>query len=123
IIDFGMVRPMKVAPDAAGRIVAGTPGYIAQDQVLHPVELDGRADVYALAGTIYNVTMGRSFFDDIANPRDRIFAHMKQQPLEDPRLLTGYPAELVKLMRAATALDPNDRPYPMEFGRAFEAAL
>lgn len=123
IIDFGMVRPMRVAADAAGRFVAGTPGYIAPDQVLDPVELDGRADVYALAGTIYNVTTGRSFFDDVANPRDRIFAHMKQQPLEDARLLPGYPAELIKLMRAATALDPNDRPYPMEFGRAFESAL
>jgi serine/threonine-protein kinase len=114
---------MKVAPDAAGRFVAGTPGYIAPDQVLDPVELDGRADIYALAGTIYNVTTGRSFFDEIANPRDRIFAHMKNQPLEDIRLLQGYPTELVKLMRAATAVDPKDRPYPMEFGRAFEAAL
>lgn len=123
IIDFGMVRPMKVAADAAGRFVAGTPGYIAPDQVLDPVELDGRADVYALSGTIYNVTTGRSFFDEIGNPRDRIFAHMKNQPLEDARLLAGYPTELVKLMRAATALDPRDRPYPMEFGRAFEAAL
>ncbi len=123
VIDFGMVRPMKVAPDAAGRFVAGTPGYIAPDQVLDPVELDGRADVYALAGTIYNVTTGRAFFDEVENPRDRIFAHMKRQPLEDARLLPGYPAELIKLMRAATALDPSDRPHPMEFGRAFEAAL
>ena len=48
---------------------------------------------------------------------------MQRHPLEDPALLTGYPADLVKLMRAATALDPNDRPLPMEFGRAFEAAL
>src|SRR5690606_11714772 len=39
VIDFGMVRPMKVAPDAAGRFVAGAPGYIAPDQVLDPVEL------------------------------------------------------------------------------------
>jgi serine/threonine-protein kinase len=123
IIDFGMVRPTRVAPDAAGKFVAGTPGYIAPDQVLDPVELDGRADVYALAGTVYNVTTGRTFFDDISNPRDRIFAHMKQPPLEDGRLLPGYPAELIKLMRAATALDPNDRPRPVEFGRAFEASI
>ena len=123
IIDFGMVRPMRVAPDAAGKFVAGTPGYIAPDQVLDPVELDGRADVYAFAGAIYNVTTGRTFFDDVSNPRDRIFAHMKQQPLEDARRLNGYPAELIKLMRAATALDPNDRPRPMEFGRAFEACI
>lgn len=123
IIDFGMVRPMRVNADAAGKFVAGTPGYIAPDQVLDPVELDGRADVYALAATIYNVSTGRSFFDEIENPRDRIFAHMKRQPLEDARLLPGYPAEMIKLMRAATALDPNDRPRPMEFGRAFEACL
>lgn len=123
IIDFGMVRPMRVSTEAAGKFVAGTPGYIAPDQVLDPIELDGRADVYALAGTIYNVTTGRTFFDDIESPRDRIFAHMKRAPLEDTRLLPHYPVELVKLMRAATALDPNDRPRPMEFGRAFEAAL
>lgn len=123
IIDFGMVRPMRVSSEAAGKFVAGTPGYIAPDQVLDPVELDGRADVYALAGTIYTVTTGRTFFDEVKNPRDRIFAHMKSPPLDDARLLTNYPAELVKLMRAATALDPNDRPRPMEFGRGFEAAL
>lgn len=123
IIDFGMVRPMRVAADAAGKFVAGTPGYIAPDQVLDPIDLDGRADVYALAGTIYNVTTGRSFFDDVPNSRDRIFAHMKRHPLEDARLLKGYPAELVRVMRAATALDPKDRPRPMEFAHAFEAGL
>jgi serine/threonine-protein kinase len=123
VIDFGMVRPMRVASDAGGRFVAGTPGYIAPDQVLDPVELDGRADVYALAGTVYNVTTGRTFFDDIDNPRDRIFAHMQRDPFEDPARLKGYPADLVKLMRAATAIDPKDRPFPMEFGRAFESCL
>lgn len=123
IIDFGMVRPMEVGEEAAGKFVAGTPGYIAPDQVLDPVVLDGRADIYSLAGTIYNVTTRRTFFDDIKSPRDRIFAHMKQQPLEDPARLEGYPAELVRLMRAATALDPKDRPHPMEFGRLFEKCL
>ncbi|NLE86119.1 MAG: serine/threonine protein kinase [Myxococcales bacterium] len=123
VIDFGMVRPMRITPDAAGRFVAGTPGYIAPDQVLDPVELDGRADVYALAGTIYNVTTGRTFFDDVTSPRDRIFAHMQKLPLEDPERVQGYPAALTKLLRAATALDPRDRPTPLEFGRAFEACL
>lgn len=123
VIDFGMVRPTRVAPDAGGRFVAGTPGYIAPDQVLDPVELDPRADVYALAATIYNVTTGRAFFDEITTPRDRIFAHMQREPLEDVSLIKGYPAELVKLMRAATALDPKDRPFPLDFGRAFEACL
>jgi serine/threonine-protein kinase len=123
VIDFGMVRAGRVPQDAAGRFVAGTAGYIAPEQVLDPVELDPRADVYALAGTIYNVTTGRAFFDEIENPRDRIIAHMRQDPLEDAERLRTYPAAVAKLLRAATAREPRDRPWPIEFGKEFVSAL
>jgi hypothetical protein len=123
VIDFGMVRAAKVAPDVGGRFVAGTAGYIAPEQVLDPVELDPRADVYALAGTIYNVTTGRAFFDEIEGQRDRIVAHMQRDPLEDDELLRMYPAEIAKLLRAATARNPADRPFPVDFARAFADAL
>jgi hypothetical protein len=123
VIDFGMVRSVKVAPDAAGRFVAGTAGYIAPEQVLDPVELDPRSDVYALAGTIYNVTTGRAFFDELTTPRDRIIAHMRRDPFESAERLQGFPPAIAKLLREATALDPADRPTPLEFGRAFAAGL
>jgi hypothetical protein len=123
VIDFGMVRAMRVDADAAGRFTAGTPGFIAPEQVLDPVELDGRADVYGLAGTIYAVTTGRTFFDDVEGSRERIIAHMNREPLEDASRLATYPAALVKLMRAATAKDPKDRPHPLEFGREFVRGL
>lgn len=123
VIDFGMVRATRVVAEGAGRFVAGTPGYIAPEQVLDPVELDGRADVYALAGTLYNVTTGRTFFDDIENPRDRIIAHMTRDPFEDAERLAPYPAAIAKLLRAATAQDWRDRPLPLELGREFAAAL
>lgn len=123
IIDFGMVRAMRVSAEVGGRFVAGTPGYIAPEQVLDPVELDGRADLYALAGTIYAVTTGRTFFDDIADPRERIIAHMRQDPMEDPERFRAYPASLIKLMRAATTREWRDRPTPLEFGRAFAELL
>jgi len=123
VIDFGMVRASRVSADAAGRFVAGTAGYIAPEQVLDPVELDPRADVYSLAATLYNVTTGRAFFDEIENPRDRIMAHMRNDPFEDPERLRGFPEGIAKLFRAAAAIDPADRPWPMEFGRAFADAL
>ena len=123
VIDFGMVRAIRVPPEVGGRFVAGTAGYIAPEQVLDPVELDVRSDVYALAGTIYNVTTGRSFFDEITNQRDRIVAHMRRDPFEDPSLLRGYPTAIARLLRAATVKDPRDRPMPLEFGRDFAAAL
>jgi serine/threonine protein kinase len=123
VIDFGMVRAMRVPPEVGGKFVAGTPGYIAPEQVLDPVELDGRADVYALAGTVYNVTTGRTFFDDIESPRDRIIAHMTRDPFEDVERLRTYPAAMAKLLRAATDREAKNRPQPLEFGREFAAAL
>ncbi len=118
-----MVRAQRVSKEVGGRFVAGTPGYIAPEQVLDPVELDGRADVYALAGTIYNVTTGHKFFEEIEDPRQRIVAHMQQHPLENIDHIADWPAALIKLMRAATDMDWQDRPTPLEFGKAFGEAL
>ena len=123
VIDFGMVRAIRVPPEAGGRFVAGTAGYIAPEQVLDPVELDPRSDVYALAGTIYNVTTGRSFFDEIDNERDRVIAHMRRDPFEDSERLRGFPAGVARILRAATLRDPRHRPSPLELGREFAAAL
>ncbi len=123
VIDFGMVRAIRVSEDASGRFVAGTAGYIAPEQVLDPVELDPRSDVYALAATVYNVTTGRSFFDEIDNQRDRIIAHMRRDPFEDAERLKPFPAAVAKVLRAATLPDPKDRPSPLELGREFAAAI
>ncbi len=69
------------------------------------------------------MTTGRAFFDDIENSRDRIIAHMRRDPFEDAERLRVYPAAVAKLLRAATAREPRDRPNPLEFGRAFAASL
>jgi eukaryotic-like serine/threonine-protein kinase len=123
VIDFGMVRAIRVAAEAGGRFVAGTAGYIAPEQVLDPVELDPRSDIYALAGTIYNATTGRAFFDEVDNQRDRIIAHMRRDPFESADRLQTYPPAIAKLLREATAMNPADRPAPLEFGKAFAAGL
>jgi eukaryotic-like serine/threonine-protein kinase len=122
VIDFGMVRAIRVPPEVGGRFVAGTPGYIAPEQVLDPVELDPRSDIYALAGTIYNVTTGRSFFDELTG-RDRILAHMRLDPFDDAERLRTFPAAVAKLLRASTERNPAERPTPWEFGKEFAAAL
>jgi eukaryotic-like serine/threonine-protein kinase len=123
VIDFGMVRAIKVPAEVGGRFVAGTAGYMAPEQVLDPVELDPRSDVYALAATIYNVTTGRAFFDEIESLRDRVIAHMRRDPFDDAERIRGFPAAVAKLLRAATARDAGARPSPVEFGREFAAAL
>ena len=123
LIDFGMVRSARIAPEAAGRFVAGTMGYIAPEQVLDPIDLDPRADVYSLAGTVYAAVTGRSFFDDVEGQRDRILRHMQKDPFEDAERLRPFPAAIAKLLRQAVAHAPGDRPTPLEFVRDFSAAI
>jgi serine/threonine-protein kinase len=48
---------------------------------------------------------------------------MRRDPFEDGSRLRGYPSAIARLLRAATALAPTDRPSPVEFGREFAAAL
>ena len=48
---------------------------------------------------------------------------MRQDPFENPERLRGWPGAMAALLRAATAQQPRDRPTPLEFGRAFVAAL
>jgi len=48
---------------------------------------------------------------------------MRRDPFEDAERLRAYPAAVAKLLRAATARAPGDRPSPIEFGKAFAAAL
>jgi eukaryotic-like serine/threonine-protein kinase len=48
---------------------------------------------------------------------------MKQDPFEDDERLRTYPANIAKLLRAATAKEPKDRPSPMDFAREFVSAL
>ena len=87
------LRAVRVPPRQVAGSSRAPPEYIAPEQVLDPVELDPRsADVYALAGTIFNLTTGRAFFDEIESLRDRFIAHMRRDPFEDGSRLRAYPA-------------------------------
>ena len=125
VIDFGMVRAIRVPPDVGGRFVAGTAG-------LHRARAGARSRSSSIRArtstrspaTIYNVTTGRAFFDEIENPRDRIIAHMRRDPFEDAERLRGVsrPPSRSSCARRRRG-SPADRPSPLEFGREFAAAL
>ncbi len=124
VIDFGMVRAVRVPADVGGRFVAG-------DGRVHRAGAGARPrgarsairTSYALAGTVYNVTTGRAFFDEIENQRDRIIAHMRRDPFEDVERLKVYPAAMARLLRAATNARAERQPSPLEFGRELRGGL
>jgi serine/threonine-protein kinase len=66
LLDFGAVRlPSKDAwkRTTADGYLVGTPGYLAPEQILREGELDGRADVWGLCVTLYELLTGRTPFD------------------------------------------------------------
>jgi serine/threonine protein kinase len=72
IADFGVAKlvageiPESPSPEAAGPLgtqtevgkVVGTPQYMAPEQISHPLDVDNRADIYALGVVFYQMLTG-----------------------------------------------------------------
>lgn len=66
--------------------VTGTPAYISPEQVLADVELDCRADIYALGATLYHLAAGKPLFPGYDNEAS-MRAHCNETvQAKDPRL-------------------------------------
>ncbi len=94
IADFGIAR----AQAEEDRIThtgtkLGTQGFMAPEQVEHARHVDGRADIYGIATTLWFLLLGRV--------PSHAFA-------EDP-WRAGIPCPLVPTMARATAFSPMDR--------------
>jgi eukaryotic-like serine/threonine-protein kinase len=60
LADLSLARPIAKGDEttADGRRAQGTANYISPEQVGGEVELDGRADLYSLAATLYHMLVG-----------------------------------------------------------------
>src|SRR5207253_9240943 len=57
ITDFGLARPVQVGTDKltqSGAMV-GTPPYMSPEQIVTPLQVDARSDVYSLGVVLYEV--------------------------------------------------------------------
>jgi serine/threonine protein kinase/tetratricopeptide (TPR) repeat protein len=96
----------------------GTPDYIAPEQILNAVDVDVRADIYSLGGTLYYLLMGRPPFS--ANSLYDIYqAHISRDinplNLERPEI----PTELAALVAKMMAKEARRRfQTPLEVARA-----
>lgn len=119
VSDFGIARTIAAQPEgqitSSGAIV-GTPDYMAPEQVQGRLEVDGRADVYALGVMIFQLLTGRLPFQ-ADQPMAMLLQHVSA-PIPSPRtLIPALPPAADDLIRRVLAKDPDAR-----FATAGEAA-
>jgi serine/threonine-protein kinase len=119
ILDFGLVRHSALAPVSESAVtktglLAGTPSYMAPEMAMGSEEMDGRADIYALACVAYKLLTGRRVFEE-KNVVATIFAHVNTAP-QPPSNVSELriPPELDALILACLSKDPSGRPRTAE---------
>jgi serine/threonine-protein kinase len=111
LTDFGLTKDRgSRAGDSLTRVgeVVGTTHYLAPEQVEGRKEVDGRADVYALACLIYHTLTG-----EVPFPRDNDMAVLYAHLHDDPPKLTdkrkGLPEGLDAVIQKAMDKSPERR--------------
>ncbi len=123
LADFGIAKVTRDERShgtltSAGMSV-GTATYMAPEQVVADPEIDGRADVYALAAVGFELLAGRPPFT--GTPQQVMSAHVVQAVPSLAVLAPSAPPELVEAITRGLAKDRADRPTADAFIRLLEA--
>jgi serine/threonine-protein kinase len=105
--DFGLMRRVVESGTAITRVGewVGTADYVAPEQ-MSGRRVDGRADVYALAGVLYTMLSGRApFVRD--SPAAVAWAHVNADPPTLPG--PGWPQRMNAVIARGMAKRPEDR--------------
>jgi hypothetical protein len=108
LADFGLARMATEKLTATGQAL-GTPLYMSPEQVMgRTTEVDGRADVYALGATLYEVVTGRPIFE--ANETVAILRMiLKERPVAPSAVCPGVDPELENVILKAVEKRKEDR--------------
>jgi Tol biopolymer transport system component/predicted Ser/Thr protein kinase len=108
----GQVENLTTAPTQARDVTAqgtilGTLSYMAPEQ-LEGKRADSRADIFALATTLYEMATGRKAFSG-SSQASVISSIMAGEPPAISTVAPMTPAALDRVVKACLAKDPNDR--------------
>lgn len=119
VTDFGVAKALssarRTAPTGAGYGLTtdgtsiGTLLYMAPEQAAADPDIDGRADIYSLGATAYEMLTGAPPFAGLP-ARAMLAARMSSLPPAISALRHDVPAELNDLVMECLASDPADRP-------------
>ncbi|MBN1125276.1 MAG: protein kinase [Sedimentisphaerales bacterium] len=91
----------------------GTPYYIAPEQIRGELEIDGRADIYALGATLFHMVTGRVPFE-AKTPTEVMKKHLKEALTPPDYINTSLSTGISEMIETMMAKDPKDRYNNME---------
>jgi eukaryotic-like serine/threonine-protein kinase len=111
LLDFGLVKTLQ----GAGSIqlsqedtVAGSPLYIAPEQVVHTQPPDRRTDIYSLGAVAYFLLAGRPpFLGESA--MEVMIAHTRDPVVPPSAFRPGIPSDLEQVVMRCLSKKPGDR--------------
>jgi serine/threonine-protein kinase len=121
VLDFGLVKfgdheagHRTLTMMTAEHTTTGTPAYMAPEIILGDVEVDRRADVYAVGCVAYFLLTGSLVFE-ADTPMKMLMQHLNAEPVPpSERSELPIPRELDELVLACLQKDPNKRPQNAE---------
>jgi serine/threonine-protein kinase len=113
VADFGLVRQLtgaSVTDTTTPGQIMGTVSYLAPEQIQPQGGTDQRVDVYAAGIMLYELLTGSKPYVG-ENPLQVIYRHLNEDVPAPSLVVPGLPAELDAIVAAATARDPQARPW------------
>ena len=108
ILDFGLARYGEPVTTLSGTIL-GTPGYMAPEQARGALEIDARADVFALGCVLFKALTGKAPFEG-ENVVAVLAKVLFEQAPRPRKVRADIPRELDDLLTRMMAREPSDRP-------------
>ena len=103
VLDFG------IACRVGDRVLAaGTPDYVAPEQVFESGAADTRSDVYALGCTLYHLLTGTPPFLG-GSREEKLLRHREEEPRPIEELRPDLPSGLGEVVRKAMKKSPGER--------------
>ncbi|MFO0891242.1 MAG: hypothetical protein U0790_19125 [Isosphaeraceae bacterium] len=102
--------PRGQEPPPSPPAVVGTPAYMAPEQSRDAARIDGRADIYALGATYYQLVTGHPPFED-DNAAELIRRHQEEPPVPAEQRVPGLPRAISDAIRTMMGKHPDER-YP-----------
>ena len=110
LADMGLARAVtdREAAEAEAGKAYGTPYYISPEQIRGEIEIDFRADIYALGATAYHMVTGRVPYEG-ANPSVVMRKHLSEELVPPDHINESLSSGFSEIIEICMAKSPKKR--------------